>query len=435
VTTNSESLDDEGDVLGGRLLKDWRECAPGDRAAVLDRYCEAYPEFADDFRGMVEAVRLAVLGAPTIPEVDPRPQRLGAFRIEREMPHVGMGRIYEAVQEPLGRRVAVKTIRGDLRRASPEAEVKFLNEQHALARLHHTHIVPIFTAGQEGDLSYFAMPYINGASLSRLVRTATCLASSGSSDQTPSLAGLARAAMDSADAGGGDAPPVRATPPRSNHSGPVVTVGSRRYLRSVASVIATAAEALQHAHDARVIHRDVKPSNIMIDFAEHCWVIDFGLASIRNGAALSATNGDATCASSDALTHGGAGTPPYMAPEQFDRDGSVDARTDVWGLGVTLYEMLAWRPAFSGRSVAELREKIQGEEPVPLESHVKKLPRDLALICRKAMYKDPAERYSTMGEIAADLRHWLADRPTSVNRLWPRRAVLWTRRNPGWAEW
>jgi WD40 repeat protein len=197
--------------------------------------------------------------------------------------------------------------------------------------------------------------------------------------------------------------------------------------------MATAAEALQHAHEASVIHRDVKPSNIMIDFAEHCWVIDFGLASLRNGAALSATNGNVDCATPDALTHGGAGTPPYMAPEQFDRDGAVDARTDVWGLGVTLYEMLAWRPAFSGRSFAELRGKIKGQEPIPVESQVRKLPRDLALICRRAIQKDPAARYSSAGEFAADLRHWLADRPTSVNRSWPRRVLLWTRRKPAWA--
>jgi serine/threonine protein kinase len=197
-----------------------------------------------------------------------------------------MGRLYEAVQEPLGRRVAVKTIRGDLRRASPEAEAKFLNEQHALARLHHTHIVPIFTAGQEGDLSYFAMPYIDGASLSRLVHTASSLASSGSSDQTPSLAELARVTMDATDEGGDGAPPVEAPPSRSDRSEPVATARSRRYLKSVASVMATAAEAIQHAHEANVVHRDVKPSNIMIDFAEHCWVIDFGLAALPNGAAL-----------------------------------------------------------------------------------------------------------------------------------------------------
>src|SRR5262249_21572548 len=156
-------------------------------------------------------------------------------------------------------------------------------------------------------------------------------------------------------------------------------------------------------------------------------------ASIRNGAAGSVMNADAARAVCDALTHGGAGTPPYMAPEQFDRDGVVDARTDVWGLGVTLYEMIAWRPAFSGRSVAELRGRIRGEEPIPLESLVRRLPRDLALICRKAIQKDPAHRYSSAGEVAADLRHWLADRPTSVNRSWPRRCALWIRRNPGWA--
>jgi serine/threonine protein kinase len=333
VTTKIESQDDEGDVLGGRFLGDWREAVPGDRTAILDRYCDAYPEYAQDFRRMVEAVRIVELGAPTTPEPEPKPQRLGVFLIEREIPHRGMGRIYEAVEEPLGRRVAVKTIRGELHRASPEAEAKFLNEQHALAQLHHTHIVPIFTAGREGDLSYFAMPYINGASLSHLVRTASSLASSGSSGQTPSLAELARVTTDRADACGDGARRVEETPSGPGHSGPVKMTRSQRYLRSLASVIATAAEALQHAHEAQVIHRDVKPSNIMIDHAEHCWVIDFGLARIRNGVAGGGTNANAAGAATDALTHSGAGTPPYMAPEQFDKDGSVDARTDVWGLG------------------------------------------------------------------------------------------------------
>ena len=122
-----------------------------------------------------------------------------------------------------------------------------------------------------------------------------------------------------------------------------------------------------------------------------------------------------------------------MAPEQFQKDRPVDCRTDVWGLGVTLYELLAWRPAFSGRSIAELRGKIEAEEPTPLKSLVRNLPRDLALICRKAMQKEPERRYHSAGEFAADLRRWLTDRPPSVHRSWPRQAILWTRRNPGWA--
>ncbi|MDX2035243.1 MAG: serine/threonine-protein kinase [Isosphaeraceae bacterium] len=388
--------------------------------------------YAEDFRGMVEVGWIVGLAAPAIPEPDPAPQRLGVFRIERELPHVGMGRIYEAVQEPLGRRVAVKTIREGGRRASPEAEAKFLNEQRALARLHHTHVVPIFAAGRDGDLQYFAMPHIDGASLSRLVQTASSLASSGSSGPTPSLAELAQITRDRADAQGVCPEKAESTPPGPVRAATAAATHSRRYLRSVASVLATAAEALQHAHEAHVIHRDVKPSNLMIDGAEHCWVIDFGLASLRNEA-RGVADAEAVHATPDALTHGGAGTPPYMAPEQFDRDGTVDARADVWGLGVTLYEMLAWRPAFSGRSVAELREKIRGEEPIPLGSHVRNVPRDLALICRKAMQKDPARRYPSAGEFAADLRHWLAGRPTSVRHSWPRRASLWARRNPGWA--
>src|SRR5262249_28100137 len=155
-----------------------------------------------------------------------------------------------------------------------------------------------------------------------------CLASSGSSDPTPSLAELARVATDEADASSADSHQREEAAPQPEDSETAPTRRSLKYLRSVASVIATAAEALQHAHDVQVIHRDVKPSNIMIDHAEHCWVIDFGLAAIRNGAAESLTNDGSTPAAADALTHGGAGTPPYMAPEQFEKHGVVNARTD-----------------------------------------------------------------------------------------------------------
>ena len=236
------------------------------------------------------------------------PERLGDFRIVGLIAHGGMGEIYEAIQEPLGRRVAVKL---QHRRLTGRLQDRFLREQKVLAQLHHTHIVPIHAAGLDGALRYFAMSYIDGATLHHVVRTAQLHDSSSHQNgnrvhgPTPSLAVLAAAARSSMPSGNthdrngvrGDgqpkssADPIAATPPDAKsspaephtavettlpHNGKFVL--SLEYFRSVARVMIDAAEALQHAHEAGIIHRDLKPSNLMVDTAEHCWVLDFGLA-------------------------------------------------------------------------------------------------------------------------------------------------------------
>jgi serine/threonine protein kinase len=204
-----------------------------------------------------------------------------------------MGEIYEAEQVGLERRVAVKVVRRGL--VSPAVRDRFLQEQRALARLHHTHIVPVYAAGEEGELQYFAMPYIEGKTLARVVARAAATATSSSlgtlaeltaGDPVPAPAGSGRARL------------------------------SRAYVRSVAGALAGAAEALEHAHRLGIYHRDLKPSNLMVGPAGECWVIDFGLAAVGTEAGRSG------------------GTPAYMAPEQHD--GKAGPRSDVWGLGVTL---------------------------------------------------------------------------------------------------
>ena len=158
---------------------------------------------------------------------------------------------------------------------------------------------------------------------------------------------------------------------------------SDRYLRSVAKVMADAAEALDHAHQAGIIHRDLKPSNLMVDRAEHCWVVDFGLARVQAAADdVASVPGGKAAWRADRLTDGTVGTRPYMAPEQYD--GRADARTDVWGLGVTLYELLTLRRAFDDH------DRIVSEDPPRPRNLVRNLPADLDAICWKALRKDPA---------------------------------------------
>ena len=171
-----------------------------------------------------------------------------------------------------------------------------------------------------------------------------------------------------------------------------------------------AAEAVQHAHEAGIIHRDLKPSNLMVDTSEHCWVLDFGLAGYLRAQANGETEAtdsreatpgpDHSPAADPPTVSGVLGTPGYMAPEQFH--GRADARTDVWGLGVILYELLTLRRPF------ENRQQIESTDPPQPSDLVQSLPRDLEAICLKAIRKEPARRYQAALELAQDLRHWLA---------------------------
>ena len=349
-----------------------------------------------------------------------------------------MGAIFEAVQEPLGRRVAVKTITGPGRHRSDAARSRFLREQRMLARLHHTHIVPIHAAGCEGDLQYFAMPYIDGAPLSRVIRAALRhTPASGDGRETPTLAELAaearaEAVTAPATEGGVEPEPAVDGPVAGRRGHP--RAAASRYFRSVARALRDAAEAVQHAHDAGIIHRDLKPSNLMVDAQEHCWVLDFGLARLlaeADAATRPVEPGPDPLA--EPITAAGAvmGTYPYMAPEQFD--GRADARSDVWSLGVTLYELLTLRRAFRGGAFEEVRDAVPprpGADPGGDRPGAGRPGEDLPE--GDAGRPGPALRDGR--RLAADLGRWLNGEPTTARPARPlRRAWLWARRNRGWA--
>jgi serine/threonine protein kinase/WD40 repeat protein len=409
-----------------------------DREAVVARYAACYPALADQFRGLVEMENLlAGEHVPTDGEGDSAsPAWLGPYHVRRLIGRGGMGEVFEAVEEPLNRHVAVKTLRrGQTTR--PDLMDRFLRERKVLARLHHTNIVPIYAAGQEGNLLYFAMPYIQGAPLDRVVETARSRESSGSGHATPTLAELAEAARstnhDSDETSSAPSSSEYVAAPKARApeaAGDEVTL-STRYLRSVARAMADVAEALHHAHLLDVVHRDLKPSNLMIDVRGHCWVLDFGLASVKaalaeNGAAQSDVKPPVT----EPMSAIGLGTPPYMAPEQYQPDGSTSPRTDVWGLGVTLYELLTLRRAFE--STQQIVDPVSS--PTPPSAIVRDLPKDLEAICLKAIHKAPAHRYQSALELADELRRWLGDEPVKARPARAaRRLMLWARRNKGWA--
>lgn len=407
--------------LLARFLKEYEQA--GDRPAVLQRWSQDYPRLATEFTALVEAEQLLGLVRPGAGPASP--DRLGDFRLVRQIAGGGMGIIHEAVQEPFQRRVAVKTIRQP--QLSEQARARFFREQAVLARLHQTHIVPIYAAGCTGDTHYFAMPYIAGISLQEVVRGLRQLPPGSTAPTLAELAGRPSAPSD------------------AEIKEPAACGGARRtevYFRSVAGCMADVAEAIAFAHAQGIMHRDLKPANLMIDGTGHVWVLDFGLAGFL---AQRQEQGEAAVSnpSSDLSIPGATtGTLDYMAPEQLE--GSADDRTDVWGVGTVLYELLTLRRAFAfpagsaspggetplGRQRRELRTGL-----VAARTLASGLSRDLEAICLKCLQPDSAARYATAGMVADDLRRYLREeetlaRPHSTGE----RLVRWARRHPAHAS-
>jgi WD40 repeat protein/serine/threonine protein kinase len=342
---------------------------------------------------------------------------LGDFTIVKVVGRGGMGVVYEAVQESLNRRVALKILPATAA-ADPRKVRRFLVEAQAAACLQHPHIVPVYLVATENGLHYYVMQFIEGRTLADIITTVSLERQLMALD-APEKSGEKRPE----DLRSGDSPfepPTmilsRSETPQSDVLSPSATRQSdarscsetrrSRFLsseltspRKAAEICRQAALALQFAHEQGIIHRDIKPSNLLIDDTGWLWISDFGLARI---------------AGQTEVTLSGAvlGTLRYMSPEQaFGSRVVVDHRADVYSLGATLYEVLTLRPVFEGDDRLELLRRIADEErPAPrrIDSAI---PRDLDTIVRKAMAKDRDERYATAGELADDLGRFLENRP------------------------
>ncbi len=308
---------------------------------------------------------------PAIPAPQPAeklPEQIGRFKIRRKLGSGAFGVVYQAHDPVLDREVALKVPRAAAL-SSPEAQARFLREPKAAAQLHHKHIVPVYDAGIAGDQYYIASAYIRGRTLEDVIE-----------EDRP---GFDRAA----------------------------------------EIVRSLAEALEHAHQLGIVHRDVKPGNIMIDSGGQALLMDFGLARIEH--------------SDDRLTHDRTwlGTPAYMSPEQADRDlRRVGPASDQYSLGVVLYELLTGDRPFSGRSEVVIF-NIKHQEPEPPRARIANVPRDLEAICLKAMAKTSRDRYAHCGQLAEDLRRYLEREPTLARppRVWEQ-FYRWARRNPAVAS-
>jgi WD40 repeat protein/serine/threonine protein kinase len=324
---------------------------------------------------------------------------LGDFRILREIGRGGMGIVYEAEQISLGRRVALKVL-PFAAALDPRQLQRFQNEAHAAAQLHHPSIVPVHGVGCERGIHYFVMQFIDGQSLAALLHQLQGAAADG-----PASAAF---------------PPVSPTSPTLADLTTQPPSSTPAFFRVVTTLAIQAALALEYAHQRGVIHRDVKPGNLLLDAGGQLWITDFGLARLEN-------------ASGQTMTGDLLGTLRYMSPEQADsRPGLVDHRTDIYALGATLYELLTLQPAFAAPERAALLRQIACDEPRPPRAVNPAIPPDLETIVMKAMAKSPAERYATAQELADDLRRFLEDRPIRARRpSLLQRLSKWSRRHEG----
>jgi tetratricopeptide (TPR) repeat protein len=386
-----------------------------DRSAFVARHPEVAAVLSECLEGLafVQAVapelsHPAAGGAAGAAEDAVQPvQLLGDFCLIREVGRGGMGIVYEAEQVSLGRRVALKLL-PFAATMDPRQLQRFHNEARAAACLHHTNIVPVYAVGQERGVHFYAMQFIDGQTVADLI--AELRQCHGrplpreAQPTTPHVPG-------SSEAPAADTAPVAAA---STARGP----RGRTYFRHVAELGIQAAEALDHAHQLGIVHRDIKPANLLLDDRDSVWITDFGLAQFQADSRLTMTG--------DLL-----GTLRYMSPEQaLAKRVILDHRTDIYSLGVTLYELLTLEPAFGGDNRHEVLRRISFEEPTPPRRLNGAIPAELQTIVLKAMEKNPADRYATAKELADDLRRWLEDRAIRARPpgLW-QRGAKWARRH------
>ncbi len=372
--------------------------------SALEDTCAKHPELADAIRSRVS--NLAASGLlekhPTTP-----PSRIGDFVLGERIGGGGMGVVYEATQVSLNRDVALKVVRPEMLFFDGTRR-RFAREVEAVARLQHPGIVPVIAAGEDQGTPYLAMERVPGATLGQVLQALA--------DRAPATLThrdllvtipLIQQANRPASRKGAE-PGSSALPLRPGDS----------WTRTILGLGIQAAAALDHAHARGVLHRDMKPSNLMVTSEGRVLVVDFGLAFAEGDARITSTGGPL-------------GSLAYMSPEQVRGQRIDDVRCDVYGLGVTLYELLTLRAPFSGRSFEELRQQILVGRPPSLRTINPDVSAELETVVLTAMETDPGRRYPSATAMQADLQAVLDRKPIAARPAgaWLR-ARRWMQRHP-----
>jgi len=383
------------------LIAECLDRLPDEGDAAIRDVCARFPDQAEEIHASLRALDEAgLVGVGSSSAEERSPERLGPFRILRRLGGGGMGVVYLAVQEPLEREVALKLIRPEYL-YFPGARMRFQREIASVARLQHPGIVPIYTVGQEDNVPYFAMERIHGASLADVLADLSDRdpASLRGADLAETVARLA--AIDA--------------PARTDTNAGGVFAGT--WWEACVHLGVQTAYALDHAHARGIVHRDVKPSNIVVTPGGRAMLLDFGIARAEDAADLTRTGTTL-------------GSLKYMSPEQH-RHAAVDHRTDVYSLGVTLYELLTLTSPFEAETSDALRRRVLEAAPERLRNRNRAVPWDLETVCATAMCGEIGRRYETAMALGRDLENVLARRPIEARRpgTWLR-VRRWAQRRP-----
>ena len=386
-TTPSSNSDSRNELLE-QVLADYLRAQESGEPVDPQKFIAAHPDLAAELRAFfqnhavvdqlaaplrevlspADTPTLDQSGSSRVAEVGARLKYFGDYELLGEIARGGMGVVFRAKQTSLGRIVALKMIiAGNL--AAPDDIRRFKQEAEAAANLDHPHIVPIYEVGEHDGQHYFSMRLMEGGSLGDALRS-----------------------------------------------------GQKFSLATAAKLIATIARAVHHAHQRSVLHRDLKPGNILLDTAGEPHVSDFGLAKQVDG--------------DDQLTRTGAvvGTPNYMAPEQAMAQKQLSTAVDVFSLGAIFYELLTGKPPFQAISPMETLLQVMSKEAVSPRSANQLVDVDLETICLKCLEKEPQRRYDSAAAFADDLERWLRHEPIVARRIsFMQRATKWARRHPALA--
>lgn len=363
--------------------------------------------------------------------------RLADFEVIEEIGRGGMGVVYRARQRSLGREVALKLLPHFARHGRTSIQ-RFRNEALAAAKLNHANVVPVFAQGEYEGHYYYAMKLVEGVSLDTVIKAHPRLLTRTHASEVSSVWQSSRSRAGGSSITGGDAPErslitgkavsdsqaAGAIPaalidvPTRQPEAPARVTRRLEDYRFIARLLAGVADGLSHAHQAGIVHRDVKPHNLIYGLDQKLYLTDFGLAHMSNTPALT-VSGEVM------------GTPCYLAPEQARGDsGAVDARTDVFSFGATLYEAITGVRAFDGETRDDVLHAVCEREPIAPRFIDANIPRDLETICVRALQKAPGDRYQTCEEVANDLRRFADGLPIVARRIGLiERSIKWASRH------